>query len=187
MISPWRLREAARCFHRGGIIAYPTEAVYGLGCDPLDGHAVEQLLALKRRPATKGVILIASEFSQLRPFITPLSDAQMAPLFAQWPGPHTWLLPAAKHLPYWLCGNHDTIAVRITAHPVAAALCRQCHSPLVSTSANIAGQPPARDALTVRRYFDDRLDLIISAPLGRESRPTTIRDARSGAYIRSSA
>ncbi|MES9856982.1 MAG: L-threonylcarbamoyladenylate synthase [Sedimenticola sp.] len=184
MISPWKLREAANCFHRGGIIAYPTEAVYGLGCDPLDGYAVEQLLALKRRPVSKGVILIAADFNQLRPFVTTLSDSKMAPVYDSWPGPHTWLLPAAEHLPYWLCGTHSTLAVRVTDHPAAAALCRACRSPLVSTSANIAGRPPLRNAFSVRRTFGEQVDYVLNAPIGAEQKPTTIRDARSGRLIR---
>ncbi|MES9899285.1 MAG: L-threonylcarbamoyladenylate synthase [Sedimenticola sp.] len=184
LISHWKLREAARCFREGGIIAYPTEAVFGLGCDPLNGYAVEQLLALKQRPENKGVILIAADFDQLRPFVKLLSDAEMAPVFGSWPGPHTWLLPAADHLPYWLCGDHSTLAVRVTDHPIASALSLACKSPLVSTSANIAGRPPARDAFSVRRTFGGRVDHIVHASLGAELRPSTIRDASSGRLIR---
>ncbi|MES9905415.1 MAG: L-threonylcarbamoyladenylate synthase [Sedimenticola sp.] len=184
MISPWKLREAARYFHQGGIIAYPTEAVYGLGCDPLDGYAVERLLALKQRDVSKGVILIAADFAQLRPFITPLDDVLMAPVHASWPGPHTWLLPTAEHLPYWLCGDHETVAVRVTDHPVARALCRACNSPLVSTSANIAGRPPAVGAFSVRRVFGEEIDCVVNAPLGAEAQPSTIRDGRNGGWIR---
>ena len=183
-VSPWRLREARRCFRRGGIIAYPTEAVYGLGCDPLNGSAVHRLLALKQRPVDKGVILIAADFNQLRPYISELSEEQMAPVFASWPGPHTWLLPAAPGLPYWLCGKHDTLAVRVTNHPIAASLCLVCNSPLVSTSANMANRRPARSALEVRLRINATVDCIVNASLGDRPQPTPIRDARTGQTIR---
>ena len=145
----WKLREAARCFHRGGLIAYPTEAVYGLGCDPLDSAAVERLLRLKDRPVAKGLILIAADFAQLLPFVRQLPPDLMQPVFDSWPGPNTWLLPARKDTPAWLTGCHDSLAVRVTAHPIAGALCRACRSPLVSTSANLSRRPPARTGLQV--------------------------------------
>jgi L-threonylcarbamoyladenylate synthase len=185
LLPSWQLRQAARCFHQGGVLAYPTEAVYGLGCDPLDWFAVERILELKKRPLDKGLILIAADFEQLRPFVRPLSEEAMRPLYDSWPGPSTWLLPAAEHTPPWLRGAHDTLAVRVTAHPIAAALCRACDSPLVSTSANMDGQPPARSALRVRSSFGNRVDCVVSGPLGDLSKPTVIRDAVSGETVRS--
>jgi L-threonylcarbamoyladenylate synthase len=181
---PWRLRQAARCFHQGGVLAYPTEAVYGLGCDPLDWFAVERIMEIKKRPLDKGLILIAADFEQLRPFVQPLSEEAMKPLFDSWPGPATWLLPAADQTPPWLRGVHETLAVRVTAHPMAAALCHACGSPLVSTSANIGGHPPARSALQVRSRFGNRIDCVISGPLGDQTKPTPIRDAASGRTVR---
>ncbi len=183
-ISPWRLREAARCFHQGGILAYPTEAVYGLGCDPMDWFAVERILELKRRPLDKGLILIAADFRQLAPFVMPLSDEELRIPFDTWPGPTTWLLPAAEHTPPWLTGAHDTLAVRVTAHPIAAALCRACGSPLVSTSANIADHPPARSALHIRSRFGGQVDCIVSGSVGGKRKPTPIRDLASGRTLR---
>ncbi|WP_260294569.1 L-threonylcarbamoyladenylate synthase [Sedimenticola hydrogenitrophicus] len=183
-VIPWKLREAARCFRRGGLIAYPTEAVYGLGCDPLNESAMEALLALKQRPAEKGVILIAADFEQLRPFVKPLADPLMQPILASWPGPHTWLLPAADWLPFWLTGVHSSLAVRVTALPLAAALCRACDSPIVSTSANRSGQHPARSALQVRLRLGSRVDCLLHAPLGGSRAPSTIRDGASGRVIR---
>lgn len=184
-VSPWKLREAARCVRGGGLVAYPTEAVFGLGCDPLNGSAMERLLALKQRTAEKGVILIAADFDQLRPFIKPLEDSLMAPILASWPGPNTWLLPAADQLPQWLIGRHTTLAVRVTAHPLAAALCRACDSPLVSTSANRSGQHPARSTLQVRLRLGKGVDCIVNAPLGGSRAPSTIRDGVTGRVIRS--
>ena len=166
------------------MIACPTEAVYGLSCDPLDAAAVLHLLALKQRPLEKGLILVASDAAQLDPFIQPLSADMQARVLSSWPGPATWLVPARAETPAWLRGTHDTLAVRVTAHPLMRALCTQFGGALVSTSANPSGRPPARNAISVRRYFDARLDAILCGALGGAARPTAIRDARDGTWIR---
>jgi len=184
MVSPWRLREIRRLYDSGGVFAYPTEAVYGLGCNPLNPDAVERILKLKQRSVAKGLILIASDWEQLRPFVLPLSDESMRPIYDSWPGPNTWLLPSRPGLPSWLRGTHETLAVRITDHPVAAALCQACQAPLVSTSANTSGQNPALSSLQVRKQFPYGIDHIISAPLGDSRKPSTIRDGRTRALLR---
>jgi len=181
---PWHLRQAARRFWLGGLIAYPTEAVYGLGCNPLDRDAVQRLLQLKQRPVEKGLILIAADFDQLRPFIIEPPADVMAPVLASWPGPATWLLPAAPETPAWLTGSHNAIAVRVTAHPLAAELCRACRSALVSTSANVSGQKPAKSALALHNQFRGQLDFVLHGKLGMLRQPTPIRDAMSGRLIR---
>ena len=183
-VNPWHVRQAVRVLRAGGLIAYPTEAVYGLGCDPYNGAAVMRLLALKRRPLEKGLILIASDFKQLVPFVAPLDDALRRRVFATWPGPATWLWPARRGTPAWLTGAHDSIAVRVTAHPVAAALCAAMHGALVSTSANPSARPPARSALAVQRRFGGRIDYLMPGAVGGLARPTEIRDARTGAIVR---
>ena len=183
-INPLRLRAVARAVRSGGLIAYPTEAVYGLGCDPRNERAVRRLLALKRRSAHKGLILIAADFAQLAPFLRPLTPAELGWLHASWPGPHTWLVPARSGTSHWLRGRHDTLAVRVTAHPLAAALCRACGHPLVSTSANLSGRPPARSALAARRQLGRHLDALLPGPTGGAARPTAIRNLRTGRTIR---
>jgi len=179
-----RLDLATAWVARGGLIAYPTEAVYGLGCDPENGHAVRRLLALKARPERKGLILIAADWAQLEPYVQTLEPATMAAIHATWPGPVTWLLPARRETPRWLTGEHQTLAVRVTDHPLAAALCRQWGGPLVSTSANRASQPPARTALGVRRALGPGVDYLLVGPCGGNERPSSIRDARTGAVLR---
>ena len=183
LLSPWRRRDCVRCLRAGGIIAYPTEAVFGLGCDPGNETAVRRLLALKRRPLSKGLILIAASLAQLKPFIEPLDSAARTRLEAGWPGPLTWLLPA-RRAPVWLRGRHDTLAVRVTAHPLAAELCRAWGGPLVSTSANVGGRPPARTLLALRRRLGGKVDYIVPGQVGGAVRPTEIRDLASGRIVR---
>jgi L-threonylcarbamoyladenylate synthase len=182
--SPFIFRDAARCIRAGGIIAYPTESVYGLGCHPLHKAAVYRLLELKQRQADRGLILIAHDFTQLTPFLAPIDKPLLQNIMQQWPGPHTWLLPVQPWVPYWIRGRHETLAVRVTAHPLAAALTRSCGTPLVSTSANISHRTPAKSPLRVRQIFGEQIDLILSGPLGGLHRPTPIRDARSGTLLR---
>ena len=179
-----QLRRAARIVARGGVIAYPTEAVFGLGCDPGNETAVRRLLAIKQRPMVKGLILIAADLAQLEPFIKPLDIESLSRVQATWPGPVTWLLPARSRVPVCLRGHHDTLAVRVTAHPLAAALCRIWGGPLVSTSANISGRPPARTALAVRRQLGQVVDYVLPGRVGGADRPTEIRDLRSGRVVR---
>jgi len=181
--TSFRLRYAARVLRQGGVIAYPTEAVYGLGCDPLNRHAVHRILAIKQRPEDKGLILIASRFEQLLPFVEPPDDALRADLDASWPGPVTWLLPARPDTPRWLRGRHRSLAVRVTDHRLASALCSAFGGPIVSTSANASGRPPARTALQARLRCPGT-DLIVAGPTGGLERPTVIRDAASGRVVR---
>ena len=171
---------------QGGVIAYPTEGVWGLGCDPHNEVAVLRLLALKQRDVAKGLILIASDEAQLAAFIetSPLSQAQLAQVRASWPGPNTWIVPASANAPRWITGAHTGIAVRVTAHPLVRALCDTFGRALVSTSANIASEPSPRS----RAELDPRIIAGVDAisegeTLGRQQ-PSTIRDARSGSTLR---
>lgn len=180
------LTQAVSALRAGGVVAYPTEAVWGLGCDPRDEAAFTRLFALKQRPPSQGVLLIAADFGQVERYIdlAAVPDEILQQVRASWPGPHTWIFPRAATVPAWVAGAHAGIALRITAHEPAAALCRAFGGALVSTSANPHGQPPARDAATVAEYFGDALDGVLDAPLGGQSSPTVIRDALSGAIIR---
>ncbi len=170
--------------HRGGILAYPTEAVFGLGCDPLNEQSVLRLIALKQRSIHKGLILIGADMQHIRPFMQPVDNSVMQRLQDSWPGPATWLLPAAKWVPYWLTGQHDNIALRLTAHPVAAAVCRAFGGAIISTSANLNKRPPARTPLQARIRCANQPDMILSASTGQLDSPTPIRDALTGQSIR---
>ena len=184
VIRPWQLRRALHALDSGGLIAYPTEAVYGLGCDPLNPEAVQRLLDLKQRPMHKGLILIAADFAQLEPWLAPLPAARRRAVLASWPGPNTWIWPVTEAVPVWLRGAHASLAVRVTAHPLARALCAAFGGPLVSTSANPAGHRPARSPLRVRQYFRDGVDCILHGPCVGAAGPTRIRDARTGTVLR---
>jgi L-threonylcarbamoyladenylate synthase len=182
--AAWPLRRAVATVRGGGVIAYPTESVYGLGCDPLEQLAVERIYELKQRDAAKGLILIASDIAQLLPFMADLPDDVLAKLEASWPGPVTWVVPAAPAIPFWLAGGRSTLAVRVTAHPIASALCRELDMALVSTSANRSGRPPARTALAVRNQLGDGVDDILPGLVGGQAKPTEIREALTGKVLR---
>jgi L-threonylcarbamoyladenylate synthase len=183
-VSRLHLDLACHALAAGGVIAYPTEGVWGLGCEPLDSHACARILVLKRRAAAKGFILIASEFAQVAPFLAPLPRAKLAPVLRTWPGAVTWLLPAASWVPTHLSGGRPTLAIRVTAHPGASALCARYGGPIVSTSANASGRAPAASALQVQRQFGARVDYILPGALGGLARPTPIRDFATGRAVR---
>lgn len=184
LAAHYRIALAGHLLRKGAIVAYPTEAVYGLGCDPGRRESVQRLLSLKRRTAAKGLLLIAASLEQLGPWLDDLDPALLEGPLASWPGPATWLLPSSGSAPDWILGSHERIAVRVTAHPIARALCLSFGGPLVSTSANPAGLPPARSPLRVRKYFGDGVDLILHGRLGGQQRPTPIRDAVTGEWVR---
>ena len=186
MGEPLPVEAAATLLHRGGVVAYPTEGVWGLGCDPFDQRTVLRLLAIKQRDVAKGLILIAAEAAQL----DGLADWDALPAHrldevrASWPGPNTWVVPATARVPRWITGEHPAVAVRVSAHPVVAALCTAFGAPLVSTSANLAGMPaPAtRDALDPALL--DAIDGCVAGETGGRERPSDIRDACTGALLR---
>jgi L-threonylcarbamoyladenylate synthase len=174
------LQQAARILKQGGIVAYATEYCFGLGCDPFNRDAVLRLLRLKRRSPTKGLIVLAADRAQLALFV----DDIPATVAATWPGPHTWLLPPSANVPHWITGTHPRVAVRVTAHRQAAALCRAAGMAIVSTSANRSAETPARSDREVARRFGKRVDYILPGFVGDAPAPTSIRDAVTGEIIR---
>jgi L-threonylcarbamoyladenylate synthase len=178
------LRHAARVVRGGGVIAYPTEAVFGLGCLPQERRAVERVLAIKRRSWRKGLILIGADLAQLERYAVLPPEPRRSEVLASWPGPHTWVLDARPDAPRWVTGGRASVAVRVTAHPVARALCAAVGDALVSTSANVSRRPPHRRLLVLRRDLGRRIDYVLSGALGGLAAPTTIRDGRSGKTLR---
>ncbi|MDM8566219.1 L-threonylcarbamoyladenylate synthase [Candidatus Halobeggiatoa sp. HSG11] len=178
------VKQAVQYLRQGKIIAYPTEAVYGLGCDPYNETALKNLLKLKQRSWKKGLILIASDYKQLEPFLQPLTSELETKLFASWPGPITWLLPAKTGVSHYLRGKSDKLAVRVTAHPQVIALCKQWGKALVSTSANTSDIPPCITASEVECGFEDKIDYLLPGQVGDRQRPSEIRDALTDEVLR---
>lgn len=178
------VQEAARILRGGGVVAYPTEAVYGLGCDPRDEAALARLLAIKAREADKGLILLAANRDQLAPFLADHDKATEMRLDATWPGPMTWILPARPTVSSLVTGGRSTVAARVTAHATAAELCRTAGMAIVSTSANTSGGEPCREADAVRDCFGDAVDCILIGECGDLPGPTEIRDGISGEVLR---
>lgn len=180
-----RIEAAADALRTGGVVAYPTEAVYGLGCDPFDRDAFATLFKIKERPPARGVLLIASDFEQIAEFIADdAAPEAIARARATWPGPNTWVFPRSDAVPAWVAGSLAGIALRVTAHPVAAELCRRFGGALVSTSANRHGEPPAKTSADVQAAFGAQVAYILDGALGGLDKPTPIRDAISGEIIR---
>lgn len=182
-MSELALRKAVRVLRAGGIVAVPTEAVWGFSCDPYNRTAVETLLRLKERDWRKGLIVVASELDHLAGLIESPSAMALKRARATWPGAATWVFPAAPTAPMLVSGEHDSVAVRLTAHPLLRALCARWGGPLVSTSANRAGQPPALSVSELRLRFGPELTVVPGA-LGGMSKPTSIREAATGHILR---
>ena len=179
-----QLRHIDNVLAQGGVIACATEAVWGLSCDPDNPSAVERLLALKNRPVSKGLILVASDIEQFGDLLEGLNDGQLARLTLSWPGPTTWLVPHRGRVPPWVHGDHDSVAIRVTAHSGLKDLCRAWGGPLVSTSANPGGSQPARQRYQVQRYFGGEIDAILPGAVGGAPRPSVIRDLLRDEIIR---
>ena len=184
MTSPLHVARAARVVLAGGVIAYPTEAVFGLGCLPERRDAVERLLEIKRRSWRKGLLLIGADLAQLERFVVLPPEPRRSEIFASWPGPVTWVLEARPRAPRWISGGRDTIAVRLTDHPIARLLCAAASRALVSTSANLSRRPPLRDLRRVRRALGRQVDYVLAGELGGLANPTVIKDGRSGEILR---
>jgi len=180
------LDAAVAALRRGGVIACPTEAVWGLGCDPFDEAAVMRLLAIKRREVAKGLLLVAADAAQLDRLVDwqALPRERREAVLASWPGASTWVVPAAARVPEWITGKHDGVAVRVSAHPLVQALCVAFGGALVSTSANAAGEPPARSEADLAPWLREAVDAVLPGQTGGLERPTPIRDARTGAMLR---
>jgi len=182
----WSLRLAAATLKQGGVIAYPTEAVYGLGCHPLNEAAVNRLLQLKQRDPGKGLILISDSLKHLEPYLQPLSQSERDKITKKRAKPTTWIVPAKNWVPNWLTGHHASLAIRITDHPIAAQLCRLVGMPIVSTSANLSAHRPAKTNIQVRLQFDGQLDGIISGKIDTSASPSEIRDLKTDKILRPS-
>ena len=185
MRSAFRIDRACHALRQGGILAYPTEGVWGLGCDPLVRQSVLRLLELKAREVHKGLILVGAHPGQFGPWLSMLDDNIRREILASWPGPITWIVPNHGIAPAWITGKHSGIAIRVTSHPLVAALCKRFAAPIVSTSANPSSRPAALSELQVRRYFGNSLDYLLPGKLGTHIGTTCLVDAVTGRTLRS--
>jgi L-threonylcarbamoyladenylate synthase len=182
-LSLFKQQQICRLLAKGQVLAYPTEAVYGLGCDPLNEIAVRNLLALKQRAINKGLILIAANFGQLEAYLKydePILQRILTPTSKL----ITWVVPTQAWVPKWLTGDYQTLAIRLTEHPIAKKICDQFASPIVSTSANPSHRPPARTALQVRHYFPQATINILNDKIGGHQQPSKIYDVLTGRCLR---
>lgn len=180
---------AVQVLQQGGVIAYPTEAVFGLGCDPKNLSAVKKILDLKKRKKEKGLILIASNFDQLKPYIQPLEKTIEDKLLSSWNNLEhaiTWLVPVNEDVSEYLKGQFDTLAIRVSRHPVVKELCEKFDGAIVSTSANIATQEAARSAEQVNEIFGNNIDFILEGETDVNAQPSEIREALTNKIIRTS-
>lgn len=184
--APDEFTAAREAIAQHEVIAYPTEAVFGLGCLPDDELAVRKILAMKERDPTKGLILIAADYSQLRTWVDDqaISGDQRFKVFSAWPGPVTQLLPARADCPKLLRGEHDTIAVRVTDHEPARRLCRALGTALVSTSANRAGAEPLTTAAAVQAEFGSEVAWVMPDQVGSHTTPSRIINPLTGDVLR---
>ena len=180
------IAQGAGIMQQGGVIAYPTEAVWGLGCDPYNETAVNTILGLKQRSPAKGLILVAAHIKQFDPYLNQITAEQRQCLEHSWPGPVTWLVPNNGLIPPWISGDFTSVALRVSAHPYVRYLCEAYGGPIVSTSANPQGKPAPKHAWQVYRYFrqDSRLDMIAKGHTGSRQQPSDIRDMISGNTVR---
>ena len=183
MASQFQIAQAGQLLRSGYIIAYPTEGVFGLGCRPDRPDSIKQLLRIKQRDSRAGLILIAADFDQLKDWIDP-SEQETHRLLQVSEKPVTWIVRAGPRAGDLLTGGRSTLAVRITEHPVAKALCQRAGSPLVSTSANPSGRRPARRPLALRLSLGHGTVFLLNGPLGNLAGPTEIREAESGRVLR---
>lgn len=180
------LNEIITTLKQGGVIAYPTEGVFGLGCDPFNAAAVQKVLTIKQRSPQKGLILVAENWESVAELTAPVEESKLAKALATWPGAFTWVFPTAPAAPKWITGDFSSIALRVSAHPVVKAICAAFSGPIVSTSANREGEAPARDVATLQQYFAEVEGLLLVAgELGGANKPTPIKDVLTGSEIRS--
>lgn len=188
------ITSAVTALRQGQVIAYPTEAVFGVGCDPDNNQAIETLLQVKQRPKSKGLILIAADFSQLIPYIAAdtITAEQTQLMLDSWrdsagvkdKAAVTWVVPASTRCSDWLTGQFDSIAIRVCDHPVVQQLCLAFGKPITSTSANLSGLEPCRSTAEVQLQLADKVAVIVDAPTGGRAVPSEIRDITTGHIYR---
>lgn len=172
--------EAARILAGGGVVAHPTETLYGLAVNPWSPEGILKLSALKERDPSSGYIIIAAGLEQARRLVAPEDPAIFEVLAAGfWPGPLTLVLPPSREAPGAAAGARAGIALRVTSDPVAEGLVRAFGRPVTSTSANRSGKLPATTAAEVAAIFGAGVDLVIDGGARARGLPSTLLDLTS--------
>jgi len=185
--SAWRQQNINRILFHEGVIAYPTEGVWGLGCLPASLSAITRILAIKQRSWEQGLILVASSVDQFLPYLEGLPAKCRVTLDTPAPEPVTYLVPDNGFCPLWIKGRHSTVALRVSTHPIVKRICQGVNSPIVSTSANPSGRLPAKTSLQVRRYFSQSIDLIVPGDLGGSKGASEVRNLLTNEVVRAAA
>ncbi|MFC1237435.1 L-threonylcarbamoyladenylate synthase [Vibrio sp. F74] len=170
----------------GNVIAYPTEGVFGVGCDPDNNEAINKLLDVKKRAVEKGLILVAASYEQLAPYIdtSSLSTERLIEIKESWPGPITWVMPVSHLTSNLVTGQFDTVAVRVTDHPLVQKICIAFGKPITSTSANLSGQPACMTTEEVNAQLGNTGVIVLEGNTGGRNKPSEIRDACSSTILR---
>jgi len=182
MASDFSIRHAAYIINNGGVIAYPTDTIYGLGCDPYNQEAVERINLIKCRPHNKQFILLAGNIDQVKPLID-ISDRQQENIIRK-TEPTSWIVKASKRAPAWLTDADNQLTIRISKHPLVQKLCQRLGHALISTSANISGRNPAKNSLQIHSYFHSSIDKILATNKSLTARPSTIIRLNDNTIIR---
>ena len=177
-VMPVKLELARRQLLAGGVIAYPTEAVWGVGCDPHNEAAVNKLLMIKQRSVSKGLIVVAASIDQFAHYLKGLEPLLLAQLEQSWPGPVTWLVPDNGYAPRWIVGSNSRVALRVSAHKPVVDLCKSFDGPIVSSSANRSNRPTSRWPWQLQCQLPE-VDYCMNGPLGGADKPSEIRDLMS--------
>ncbi|MGR6871906.1 L-threonylcarbamoyladenylate synthase [Pseudomonas sp. HK3] len=180
----WPIYIASKVIQDAGVIAYPTETVWGLGCDPFNERALERVIEIKKRDAHKGLILVAASIEQFDFLLHDADEQTIKKLTDSWPGAVTWLVPHKNRVPQLVHGQFDTVAIRVSSHPMVQQLCKEVGGPVVSTSANFSGKPTVRSAIQAKCVLGPYLDFILSGPVGLANAPSRIIDMQTGRVIR---
>jgi L-threonylcarbamoyladenylate synthase len=172
MASDFSIRHAAHIIKSGGIIAYPTDTIYGLGCDPYNICAIEKINIIKQRPLNKKFILLAGHFNQIKPLIK--MDKNQEKIILRATQPTSWVVNAGPHAPKWLIDNNGTLTIRVSQNNIVQRLCHILGHAIISTSANPSGKTPAKNSLELHKYFHHTVDKILASNKKLTNKPSKI-------------
>ncbi|MEE3003380.1 MAG: L-threonylcarbamoyladenylate synthase [Pseudomonadota bacterium] len=178
------IEKAILALQREQVIAYPTESMYGLGCDIYSQDALLRIIKLKKRDASKGLIVVAANWQQVENLTEKLPESDYREIFNTWPGATTWVFPAKSEVPQLVTGSKKTIAIRISSNPFVQELCKGFKGPIISTSANIQGHPPAISMQETFAVFGNKIDCYVPGKIGENKKASKIIDAQTKIVLR---